>query len=859
GKISDHQGSNETCFRSFLLQIRVSFDDHVIRNVTVSRGGSLSIKTIFLGGFGSLPAGLAGEAAEEFFVGCMREARLQSGSADLDMLRVARDSQHGFRPVGMPASAFGACADPPVLEVVRFSGDPGSHLALSRRAAEGALTSLAFSFATAEPDGLLAFVGSNGTDFLGFELRDGQLNFLLDAGAGVLHLRLSGTEAPLSQRGFNSVRFVNGQTGDAAGSQEDSDDRFVSVNDVRVRLPARRLSSFHRLDLGDILYLGGMPQVRRFTAPPELHSAGLGRGFAGLMANVSLNGDPLDVAFAAGQLSPASGVEALGTVGPVARRDRLCQAEPAPCLNGGACRLVWDRVRCDCLDTLFTGPACQTKAPVLKFDGTGLARVGFTTPLRTLAEDVTVRFRTNASAGLIFATANTKSETGDFMQLLLKGGRLFCRVNYGNGTVTLEASYAHLGDNRWHSVRIRRREADLELVLDGKPKFATRVLANPKDYKLLETSDISLGHLDGAGPRSDPDASGPPYFVGSLAQFSFNNVRYFERDAKLDAATTLEVTARVDDSPVAVVLPFTVRSSAAFAELPPLRLYELFRIRLSLRTSQSSGLLLLNSGRGGGQVADFFLLELLDGRIRLALNAGSGLAELKLGELLNDNRWHEVEVLRPALDRIALRVDGRHKETAMPAAFDGASEASRRAGLNVDVGDRPVYLGGAPQDELLGLKSGVGFQGCLGSVHLYEDINSPQQQPYDVIALRRNRTSFESDITDSCQKPRVQCGRGPATMVASASSSGTAWPATAIPLPSQELGAAGSAAPPSSSAPAGGSAGSASSSWTTASCRPQRGTRCPSASRPASPAACWCSSRPGDPPASSRTSSPSKW
>uniref|UniRef100_A0A1I8IX53 Neurexin-4 n=1 Tax=Macrostomum lignano TaxID=282301 RepID=A0A1I8IX53_9PLAT len=280
------------------------------------------------------------------------------------------------------------------------------------------------------------------------------------------------------------------------------------------------------------------------------------------------------------------------------------------------------------------------------------------------------------------------------------------------------------------------------------------VLANPKDYKLLETSDISLGHLDGAGPRSDPDASGPPYFVGSLAQFSFNNVRYFERDAKLDAATTLEVTARVDDSPVAVVLPFTVRSSAAFAELPPLRLYELFRIRLSLRTSQSSGLLLLNSGRGGGQVADFFLLELLDGRIRLALNAGSGLAELKLGELLNDNRWHEVEVLRPALDRIALRVDGRHKETAMPAAFDGASEASRRAGLNVDVGDRPVYLGGAPQDELLGLKSG----GCLGSVHLYEDINSPQQQPYDVIALRRNRTSFESDITDSCQKPRVQCG-----------------------------------------------------------------------------------------------------
>uniref|UniRef100_A0A1I8F1K8 Ig-like domain-containing protein n=1 Tax=Macrostomum lignano TaxID=282301 RepID=A0A1I8F1K8_9PLAT len=68
--------------------------------------------------------------------------------------------------------------------------------------------------------------------------------------------------------------------------------------------------------------------------------------------------------------------------------------------------------------------------PVLLFDGTGwVSSLVCAAPLRSLAEEVTLRFRTNASRdSLLFASVNRKYASRDTMRLELRDGTLVCTV-----------------------------------------------------------------------------------------------------------------------------------------------------------------------------------------------------------------------------------------------------------------------------------------------------------------------------------------------------------------------------------------------------------------------------------------------
>uniref|UniRef100_A0A1I8GWZ3 LAM_G_DOMAIN domain-containing protein n=1 Tax=Macrostomum lignano TaxID=282301 RepID=A0A1I8GWZ3_9PLAT len=341
----------------------------------------------------------------------------------------------------------------------------------------------------------------------------------------------------------------------------------------------------------------------------------------------------------------------------------------------------------------------------------------------------------------------------------------------------------YLTDGQWHTVKISRREFTLQMALDDKPKFSRSVNGTGKNFKQLETSEIGVGPPSGLYPDGESRPRQQPqqqqnFFFGSMSHFSFNGVDYFDARLRrqLDEAssTTVEVTAIEDDSPVEVLLPFTVRAPQAFAELPTLNLVDGFDLRLRFRTVQTDGLLLISAG-GVSRSADFLLLELLNGRLRLALNPGltsvATQRELPLepGGRLDDNQWHLVELRRRNRQRLVFRVDGR------PAGSAGFVGDVGDGGFNVNVNKNSLYLGGAPRHLLSArsdvILSGIGFQGCLGSVHLCgnqgnaannaDSSNSADlaASVCDVLDRRLNRNEFVTDLVPSCQRPKIECHR----------------------------------------------------------------------------------------------------
>uniref|UniRef100_A0A1I8FG98 LAM_G_DOMAIN domain-containing protein n=1 Tax=Macrostomum lignano TaxID=282301 RepID=A0A1I8FG98_9PLAT len=255
-----------------------------------------------------------------------------------------------------------------------------------------------------------------------------------------------------------------------------------------------------------------------------------------------------------------------------------------------------------------------------------------------------------------------------------------------------------------------------------------------KNFKQLETSEIGVGPPSGLYPDGESRPRQQPqqqqnFFFGSMSHFSFNGVDYFDARLRrqLDEAssTTVEVTAIEDDSPVEVLLPFTVRAPQAFAELPTLNLVDGFDLRLRFRTVQTDGLLLISAG-GVSRSADFLLLELLNGRLRLALN--------------------------PGLTSVATQRE-------LPLEPGGGSTTT--SGTCCGVATASGWCSGWT----VGLPARQGFVGDVGDGGFNVNVNKnsfrrPLRRRFcDVLDRRLNRNEFVTDLVPSCQRPKIECHR----------------------------------------------------------------------------------------------------
>ncbi len=234
--------------------------------------------------------------------------------------------------------------------------------------------------------------------------------------------------------------------------------------------------------------------------------------------------------------------------------------------------------------------------------------------------------------------------------------------------------------------------------------------------------------------KDDPVLKSRENFVGYMQQLVFNKNHFFEM-ARTGEIGNIETTANFDKKDKLVQFPITFKSPGAFVTTR-LNLYSTFTIFFQLKTTQPNGLVMYN-GDGTG---DFFALELVDGRIQYVYNVGSGPRTVAsmLNEPVNDNKWHEIGVLRTSLEQFILRVD----ETA---AFDNLPD--NRA-VHLDTNDK-LFIGGVSHQMYSKMPNHIvsreGFQGCLASLDLDGDSRNILEQRAEI------QNEYRDLIVEGCE------------------------------------------------------------------------------------------------------------
>uniref|UniRef100_A0A672JG54 Agrin n=1 Tax=Salarias fasciatus TaxID=181472 RepID=A0A672JG54_SALFA len=128
--------------------------------------------------------------------------------------------------------------------------------------------------------------------------------------------------------------------------------------------------------------------------------------------------------------------------------------------------------------------------------------------------------------------------------------------------------------------------------------------------------------------------------------------------------------------------------------------YHTVRIAMEFRASEMTGLLLYN-GQDGKK--DFISLALVNGRVELRFNTGSGTGTVVSKVLVSQGRWHQLVVTRNRRNAM-LSVDNEpHIEGESPRGTDG---------LNLDT---PLFIGGVPEEMNVRERTSVasGLIGCI--------------------------------------------------------------------------------------------------------------------------------------------------
>ncbi|XP_045065333.1 agrin-like isoform X3 [Coregonus clupeaformis] len=140
-----------------------------------------------------------------------------------------------------------------------------------------------------------------------------------------------------------------------------------------------------------------------------------------------------------------------------------------------------------------------------------------------------------------------------------------------------------------------------------------------------------------------------------------------------------------------------------------MRAYHTVRIAMEFRVAEMTGILLFN-GQDGKK--DFLSLTLVNGKVELKFNTGSGTGTLVSKVQVKQGRWHQLVVTRNRRNAVLSVDDEPHIEGSSPPGTDG---------LNLDTN---LFIGGVPEDMMTDVKertsAGTGLVGCVRTL----DVNN---------------------------------------------------------------------------------------------------------------------------------------
>uniref|UniRef100_A0A8C9VHE8 Laminin A chain n=1 Tax=Scleropages formosus TaxID=113540 RepID=A0A8C9VHE8_SCLFO len=301
------------------------------------------------------------------------------------------------------------------------------------------------------------------------------------------------------------------------------------------------------------------------------------------------------------------------------------------------------------------------------------------------SNSVTVTVRSDEPTNLLFYLGSNSSK--DFMALEMHDGKVSFLWDVGSGHARLEYPDTRIDNNKWHRIEARRfgrRGSLMVQELHSDPRPPAKALS-PGSSSVLEVQDSTLVFVGGISDHIvKSEAVQATRFSGCVAQASLNGKaiglwNYAERWGTCRGCpfrcSVDEASFQFDGTAFSVV-ETAVSPSAT-------------HIIMQFRTASPGGLLLYLTSN---TTKDFLSIELMEGRVRLTFELGSGVFTLTTSKAYNTGSWYTLVVQRKKRKGLTVTSaadpsDPEHLEGESPG---GASDLNR---ANRD----PIYIGGLPQ------------------------------------------------------------------------------------------------------------------------------------------------------------------
>ncbi|XP_077538262.1 neurexin 1 [Haemaphysalis longicornis] len=539
---------------------------------------------------------------------------------------------------GPPLSESGPLGPSAVL----LEGSSSSYAQL-RRWQAGPQATLSLDFQTQEPSGLLLYTDDGGHgDFVELKLVEGTLRLRLSLAYGGGGGQVGGPPEDVAPFLLSAGRNLHDGAWHRAEVVRNGAETRLRVDDQADSGSVDESSDAHmgNASSNSFVYLGGVPS----WYGAKLAALSLPTVFF----EPRLRGAVRNVVYASEQGRPPKKQEPIGFKGVRLRSDEACEQRD-PCQHGGSCISTDSGAVCDCRGLDYEGAFCdQDKQPSeATFRGHEfLSLESSRAPVISGSDQVSLLFKTRQASALLWHSGRG----GDFMQLSLRDGGLQLSVSLGAGALekSVRPARVRFDDNQWHRVVVHRKVRHMtkttsfyHLSITADNVYTERG-STAGAFSFLASSELFVGGAD--APLPGPKR---PNFVGCLRKVELvaDSLQLDLIDLARSGNRLVQARGNIhfvcQEVDAADPVTFTTRDS--FLALPG---WEDPRtagaLSVRLRTVEPDGLLLYASGAQGDLVA----LEMLDGRLRLILDLGSGPVKVTSEKRLDDGHWHHVQVAR---------------------------------------------------------------------------------------------------------------------------------------------------------------------------------------------------------------------
>ncbi|XP_036374630.1 laminin subunit alpha-1-like, partial [Megalops cyprinoides] len=317
--------------------------------------------------------------------------------------------------------------------------------------------------------------------------------------------------------------------------------------------------------------------------------------------------------------------------------------------------------------------------------------------------------KTSKPDNLLFYMGGNSSV--DLIALEMHHGKVIFLWDVGSGLAKLEYPDVQINNSRWHQIYATRfgNQGSLtvqEVMSDQKP--TVRAAKSPGSSTVMGvdySTRIFVGGLGGQFKKSP--AVKVTHFEGCLAAVSLNGKamglwNYAERQGACRGCFS---------SPQAEESSFHFDGSGFSVVEMSIRSKDTHTIML-FKTFSPNGLLLYLASNS---TRDFLSIELVEGKVRLTFDLGSGLLTLTSTKAYNIGNWYRITLLR-SKQKVRLAVTDAYTpgDTEM---LKGTSPGTA-SDLNRSARD-PIYIGGVPQAGLTRRRVAArSYIGCLKNVEI---------------------------------------------------------------------------------------------------------------------------------------------